>query len=132
MAKTDIKFMQKLATPRIRKRDGESITHALTIGMTTDEALLLSTYFSQLQNENAPRVSLVRSFLLNQAINAVDEGTLLEVMSAVCLKRRLAYDLSSKDYDRAIDFIKNPPAVKKQEPVPKPVRREYIPEPRRR
>lgn len=130
MAKKDIKYMFKLSTPRVRTRDGETITHAFTIGVTTEEALLLSEYFAS-KRGTEPKLSLVRAFLLQQALDAVDEYKLLEIMSEVYLKRQLAFNLSKPDYDRAIDYIKNPP-VKKEITPAKSVRREYIPEPPRR
>ncbi len=129
--KTDIKFMHKLAEPRIRKRDGESITHSIVIGMTTEEAALMSEYFSQVESPS-PRVSLVRAFLLQQALDAVDNDKLLSIMSAIALKKKLSEALSAPDFNRAMSFIKNPPVVKQPPLTPKPVRREYIPEPRRR
>ena len=133
MSKKDIKFMHKLAVPHIRKRDGETVTHSMVIALTTEEALLISQYFADRKESTAPTVSLIRAFLLQQALSAVDETTLLESMAAVYLKKRLAYDLSTKDYCRAIDFIKNPPQPKAEiKPPAKPERRVYIPEPRRR
>lgn len=131
MSNKEIKYMYKLSVPRVRARDGESITHAMTIGFTTEEALLLSEYFDS-KPGTEPKQSLIRAFLLQQALDAVDEDKLLHIMAAVYLKKQLAYDLSKKDYDRAMSFIKNPPVEKIPNPPAKTERRVFIPEPRRR
>jgi hypothetical protein len=66
-------------------------------------------------------------------MDEVTEEKLVKAMAALKVKEMLADTLAKSDFDRAINFIKNPP-----EPPPKkiisaqPERRVFIPEPRRR
>ena len=134
MSKKEIKYVSKLSVPHIRKRDGELVTHCLRIALSDDEALALSELLSA-KKETDPHLSLIRAFLINQALKEIDEQRLIEIMADFKTKRNLAVNLSRLAYDRAMSYIKNPPPIAPAKPIPeaiKPERRIYTPEPRRR
>ena len=130
--KRGIKFFQLLSVPKIRKRDGQEVTHSLHVLLSNDEALLLSAYFDSRTAEDAPTTSLIRAFIMALADGKVSESTLLNEMAGMRTRAKLASELSQSDYDRAMSFINSPPIPKEIKPPAKPERRLYIPEPRRR
>jgi hypothetical protein len=132
MSKKDIKHICKLSEPRIRKRDGEMLTHYVQVALTTDEAVALSLHFDRVKKEDHP-TSLIRAFLINQSLDGIDENKLVEIMATLKLKSALAEKLSRSDFDKAMSFIKNPPQKQlPPEPTKTAHKRVYIPEPRRR
>ena len=132
MSKKDIRYMSKMKAPMIRKRDGELLTHSLRMALTTSEAVAIQELFDASKN-NAPKISLIRAFLIAKAIDEVNEETLINTMSVFKAKEMLAETLAKNDFDKAINFIKNTPITPPKKTIPaQPERRVFIPEPRRR
>ncbi len=149
----NLKFVRKI-TPIIRKRDGAEINYRFQLGLTLEEALLISNMFlaSRASNSDYPTVSLFRNALCLIAEGNVDEGTLIDEMTKWELRRKLASKLSKPDYDRCLAYleslqkqpVKHQPDTEKSTlpsdkitpplgPVlPKKERREYVHEPSRR
>jgi len=132
MSKKDIRYMSKLRIPVIRKRDGEILTHSLRIALTDSEAIAIQELFAS-RKDKSPSISLIRAFLISHALEEVTEETLINAMANLKSKEMLSNSLAKIEFDKAINFIKNPP-----EPIPKIIipakteRRVYIPDPRRR
>jgi hypothetical protein len=128
VAKKELKFLQKLKEPHVRKRDGETVNFFFSVTLSNDEAVALSELFA-LKKATEPHISLIKAFLINQAMDEIEETKLAEIMAKFKLKQMLSEALAKPQFDKAMSYIKNPPAVKE---VVKPERRVYIPEPRRR
>ena len=145
MSKPSVKFMCKLKEPHTRKRDGAIITQRLHIGLTEEEALIISDMFSRHKEQGEPTQSLARALILLMSAEDAPNEALLKAMASVQTKSALASQLSKPDVDRALSLLANS-KLSKTPPPPKPipqkpqeaakpkVRREYVftPEPRRR
>ncbi len=132
-----IKYVSKLPEARVRKRDGEVLTHYVAIALTTDEALELSQYFTlakQEQAANAPTYTLARMAILQLADMDISEDALLNDMAKWRARARLAEKLSDAEYNRALSLLSEadkPKSKPKPAEQPKPIsqRRVYIPPP---
>ncbi len=121
MSKKNIRFVSKMVNPRIRQRDGELLTHFLHIALTTPEAIAVQELFDS-RKDKSPSISLIRAFLISHALEEVTEETLINAMSTLKAKEMLAEALAKINFDKAINFIKNPP--EKEKPRSEPLRKE--------
>ena len=139
-----IKLISRMNPTKIRKRDGAELTHCVHIGLTTEEALIVSDMFTRNMEKQEPTLSLIRALIL---LLADQDGTpsdvLVKAMASVQVKQDLAKVLSAPEVSRALSLLDNAKKAKEQPPKPKPapeplkvappkIRREYVPEPRRR
>ena len=132
MSKKNIRFVSKLITPKIRKRDGELLTHFLHIALTTPEAIAVQELFDS-RKDNSPSISLIRAFLISHALEEITEETLINAMATLKAKEMLADALAKTAFDKAINFVKNPPETPPKQIISaQKERRVFIPEPRRR
>lgn len=96
-----IKHLHEISNPKIRKRDNELITHHLNIMLSTNEALAVSELFEQ-QINNKPTYSLIRAFLIQQAIQNIDEKRLAEIMAIFKIKEQLVNPILGE----VLEFLK--------------------------
>lgn len=138
-----IKFLSEIKEPFKRKRDDCTVTHRLSIALTTDEALLVSELLKAKQDAKEPSISLIRAILCQMSTAFIDDVQLLQYMADWRTKKQLAMSLSEKDYSRIMSILSNhnkskelvqPPTKEKREIAitPKSERRVFIPETRRR
>lgn len=136
-----IKFFKELSAPRIRKRDGATLTHRMELALTTEDAVILSEFFERQRSAEKPTFSLIRALMLQMATDGDDMQTVAAAMAKVQTRAELAKSLSDADVNRAINLLKasqepkppTPPAKTATPiPIPRKPMREFVPEPRKR
>lgn len=150
MSKKDkIKHMTTMGKHLPRQKDGQTETHFLRTQFTRDEALAVSDAITRLKADNQPSYSLIQAFCLSLAEQRLDEPKLIEDMAKWRTRAKLADELAEADYTLALSLLdsfkkakeskKQPPPAPKPKAAPTPtppptqkVRREFVPEPRKR
>jgi hypothetical protein len=129
MSKNALKCLTKLKVPHTRKRDGAQVEYTIRIGLSAEEAQLVSL-FLQKQAEGAPSISLIRSLLVGKSMESVGEKEFIETMTKFELKRQLSEKLAKPLADKAL-YLLNQSTLPAPPPI-KPERRVYIPPARTR
>lgn len=99
-----IKWMHKSVKPHIRRRDNQEVTHQFTVMVTSNEALAISELFKTCP-EDAPSLSVIRSLLVDQALSAIDNNKLTEIMARFEVIEKLAGELAGKTFSRVLTFL---------------------------
>lgn len=98
--------MKELRRKSIRGRDGKLLTHTFRISLSEDEAIAISLLFTSNRIENKPTQSLIRSFLVSQAIRKIDEAHLVKTMAELQVRSTMAEHLAQSIYDKVLHFMK--------------------------